>query len=156
MPPKQWQIEIKAYPRIREGHDYLMLIETIAKSCSPRGVRAVLKHLSDEQSGREHTMVLRSVFPGNLAGAFFLAAGMEVAVGQKLAPNEAVGKEILVRFSRDPKTGSLQPSSFKPLPPAPAPSTNPLETNNGRSAHPSRPAAQGPSALSAEQDPTPR
>jgi len=97
--PRAWEISVEPYPEIDISRDYLVLVLSVKKRKSPRGISVVLQHLDTDQADRKHSIILPlPIRPSGLTAEFFQASGVEVAVGGKLAPRDATGATIKARF----------------------------------------------------------
>ncbi len=112
---RAWTEKVLAYPALDGKRGYGMLVTAVEKSRSPRGIRVELTHVSDEQGGRAHTVLLPlPIRPGSLAAKFFAAIGCDIVVGRSIRPKQAVGRRVVARFSQSPAEGEWTVTAFEP------------------------------------------
>jgi hypothetical protein len=101
MPRKyRWQETVEDWPPLEPHRKYPMRIHSITKG---NDIDVLLEFCETDQAGRTFAMsLLRPIHPTNLAGRLFSAAGLRVAVGERLFPQEAIGKVIGVTFEHTP------------------------------------------------------
>lgn len=104
MPRKyRWQETVEDWPPLEPHRKYPMRIRSVTKG---NDIDVLLEFCEPDQAGRTFAMALpRPIHPTNLTGRLFCAAGLRVAVGEKLFPQEAIGKVIGVTFEHT-STGS--------------------------------------------------
>lgn len=113
--PRAWEILVEPYPEMDADRDYLVSVLSIKKSKGPRGISVVLEHVDGEQAGRKHSMVLPlPIRPDGIAGDFFRACGMDVAVGGRLTPRDAIGVAVNSRFIHADPEEDCRAVAFSP------------------------------------------
>lgn len=112
MPRKyRWQETVEDWPPLEPHRKYSMRIRSIAKG---NDIDVLLEFCEPDQAGRTMAISLsKPTRPTNLAGRLFYSAGLRVAVGEKLFPQEALGKIVLVTFEHtqtDPTIIEIEPA----------------------------------------------
>jgi hypothetical protein len=97
MPRKyRWQETVEDWPTLEPHRKYPMRIRSIVKG---NDIDVLLEFCETDQAGRTFAISLsKPIHPTNFAGRLFSAAGLRVAVGEKLFPQEALGKVVLGTF----------------------------------------------------------
>ena len=110
---RKWLVEVKQWPSLRH-RAYPMRILDIRKS--KKEILVTLEHLSNEQAGRRHEIVLPvAIYPDNLTARFLRAAGLTITVGEKVCPSDATGTAIGVVFGPTPTGQDPTPIAFHPI-----------------------------------------
>jgi len=95
--PRKWLELIRPWPRLVRNRPYSCSVIDVRKVS--QGIAVELAHLDEPQVGRRHTLVLQlPLRPEGLGPQFFRACGMVLAEGERIAPEEAAGAVVSVRF----------------------------------------------------------
>lgn len=112
--PRKWLVPVKPWPTLPQHITHPMQVLDIRKA--RKGMLVALEHLGNEQAGRRHEIVLPlDIYPDNLTARFLRAAGLDLAVGGRVCPTEAVGKTVLVTFGPTEADRDPQPTAFHPI-----------------------------------------
>jgi len=105
--PRPWRETVRDWPAFSARVWYLVQVVSLAKVAAPPAIRATLAFREPPQDGRTYVVLLP--LPVRLAGQvtadFLIAAGLEVASGATVAPLDAVGAHLRVRFAQDAEGG---------------------------------------------------
>ena len=113
--PRNWELRIEPWPELVAGRAYAARVASIAKSKKPPGIEIVFELVAPDQRGRRIEAVLPvPIHPGSPGAEFLRSCGMDVAVGRKLSPKDAVGIVINVRFAQV-SNGDFEPIAFEPI-----------------------------------------
>ena len=111
---RKWQETIQPWKQLSVSMLYLCLVLEVTRSTKPRGIRVTIQHLGEPQAGRTHTFIIAlPLRPEGLGADFFRACGLGIAVGGQVAPRDAIGVTIRVRFAPS-EDGNYNPVTFKP------------------------------------------
>ncbi len=102
--PREWTEPVVSTGKPDPQRWYAMQVRQVDRNRDPKGVQLELDFLDYDQLGRVHRQVLPlPVQPEGLSGRFFQACGMNVQVGQSIAPRKALGAHLSVRFMCGPR-----------------------------------------------------
>lgn len=108
---------VSAWPQIKEATFYTVKILNIAKRKSPPGLQVELEHLDKSQTGRKLSFLLSlPCRPQGMTASFLKAVGFRVEVGRQLAPTDAVGRRLKVKFAKTEDGSTVAPAIFAPVP----------------------------------------
>jgi hypothetical protein len=110
--PRKWLEPIRPWPRLVRNRPYSCRVIDVRKAS--QGIAVELVHLHEPQVGRRHTLVLPlPLRPEGLGPQFFRACGMVLADGRRIAPKDAAGTVVSVRFDNIKATDPT-PVAFAP------------------------------------------
>lgn len=110
--PRKWLEPVRPWPRLARNKPYSCRVSDVHKV--PDGIAVELAHLDEPQVGRRHTLVLPlPLRPEGLGPQFLRACGMVLAEGERIAPEDAVGAVVSVRFDNI-KAANPSPIDFAP------------------------------------------
>ena len=113
--PRQLSFTVCPWPDYRDGQSYRSRVVRVAKSTKPSGLAVQLEHLDSEQEGRGLQVVLPlPPRPEGLTASFFRACGMEIAIGARIVPKDAVGAIVAALVSCQPG-GQASVAAFEPI-----------------------------------------
>lgn len=117
--PRKWLELIRDWADVQAGKDYVVRCQAVTKHTDPPGMEITLEFLQGDQAGRTMSVVLPTpILPSSLTRAFLAAAHLNVALGKRVAPEDAAGAVMSVRFDTDPASGLVLPVQFTSIPEA--------------------------------------
>jgi hypothetical protein len=113
---RRQRIPVCDYPSFALHVDYLVRVQRVKADLKKRQMLLEVQHLNSDQDGRVQECHLPlPIHPGGLTAQFFVATGIEIAIGHDVEPDEAVGRLVVVRFG-PPVDGTSKPSLSFHLP----------------------------------------
>ena len=114
--PRKSELVAESYAELAPSRGYPVRVLRVEVRRKQGEIHATFTHCSQEQEGRQQTCVLPArLLPNNLTTQFLRAAGLDVTVGEKVCPSDAVGTVVLVAFSPSAAGKAPEPVSFSPL-----------------------------------------
>jgi hypothetical protein len=115
--PRKWEETVKPFEPLKENHRYLLQVSGVSK-CSKAAICLTLEHVAGHsQAGRVHTLTLPlPIRPDGLTAEFFRAVGIQVQVDTKVAPKDAFGRQVYVKFSLAEGQNEPKVVTFEPVP----------------------------------------
>ena len=110
----KWILPVEPWSPLIPGRKYRTRVARINPKKSTPGVEVTLEHLSRGQVGRQQKLLLTlPLRHGTLAAQLLEAGGVNLTEGSQVAPEDAVGTIIAVRFGPMAESGELQPITFE-------------------------------------------
>ena len=110
--PRRRTIRVVPFDPLSETQWYVCRITSTDAMPRGRGVRVILEHVDEAQTGRTHTVQLPQLRPAGPTHDLLTAAGIEVLPDKDIDLAEAEGAFIQVRF-RPTSGNSSQPVAFQ-------------------------------------------
>jgi hypothetical protein len=118
MPRKNNVVTVHDWPKLTAGKPYRGKVNAIRLDKVSNRLQVTVENL--DQPGRSHILALQlPVYPGNKAALFFVACGIDTAVGAAICIDEAIDAVLVMRFQRLGPDGSDE-FDFEPVSNPPA------------------------------------
>ena len=111
---KKWLETVQPFPVLQGGRNYLVKVKRVKKKPNPKSIEVLLEFQEAEQTSRQVKVnISRPLRPQGLGAEFFTACDMDIAIGNKIAPQDALNTIITAAFEKDSASDQWQPIRFK-------------------------------------------
>lgn len=113
---RKWTETIKSWPQLSARRLYRMRVLDVRKATGDKGMEVVFEFQDEQQMGRKFDDILTlPIRPAGRTAEFFLASGQNITTDGSIAPRDAIGCEMGVRFKKSPDNDKWQAIHFEPL-----------------------------------------
>ncbi len=97
--PRKWLEAVRDWPALRTNRCYAAQVLGVDRVDKAPGMTVCMELVGHEHAGRTVSVELGlPCRPGGVTAEFFRACGFTVAPGARIAPKDAIGRRVRVRF----------------------------------------------------------